>query len=958
MEVTEHSPIHSSHSPVRAQYLQIKRSCPDALLFFRMGDFYELFDEDAQIAARELEIVLTRRDFGRGERAPMAGVPHQAVDGYIARLVNKGYRVAVCEQMSDPALSKGLVERGVVRMVTPGTVVDPAMLATKRNNFLAAAVMGKHAAGLAYVDITTGEFAVTQFAAADLEAALQEELARLSPAELLVEVSETQPLRVLSRPGSYRKQAEAVYTDATQTYGSSPGSGDNGQESLPGWVEGLHESVRHVTPYASRYFQEEQARGRLLAHFAVASLEGFGCHHLPLAVSAAGALLAYLEETQRGVVPHLTTLQTYSTAHFMVLDAHTRRNLELFQSGRGGGEQGSLLGILDQTQTPMGGRLLRRWLSQPLLEEKELHARLDMVEAAVDDASLRARLSGFLDRVGDLERLANRVIQRIATPRDLANLATGLRMVAELQVSLPGVSLPPDGSPADGLAESISEDGAEPVSRNTVSTQSAGAFSDGLLYARLAALDPVVEAEAMIRAALVPEPPATVTEGGLIRAGYHEELDMLRTASRDAREWMADLEQRERVRTGISNLKVSYNKVFGYYLEVTNSQLGRVPADYIRKQTLTTGERFITPDLKEYEALILNAQEKSTKLEQELFAQLRADLAVHYAERILATARALAELDVYLSLAHVAARWNYCRPQINTSTTIHIVAGRHPVVEQTQADTPFIPNDTHLSQDEAQILLLTGPNMAGKSTYLRQVALIVLMAQIGSFVPAESASIGLVDRIFTRIGAQDDLATGQSTFMVEMVETANILHHATPRSLVILDEIGRGTSTYDGLAIARAVIEYLHNNRRCGARTLFATHYHELVEVSRLFPRVRPYTIAVTEEEGQIVFLRKIVPGGADKSYGIHVAQLAGIPRQVVHRAQEILEELERKGDARARRKTMKEMALPPALQLTLFGNESDPLIEELKTLSIDEMTPLEAIGKLYELQQRARQNG
>jgi len=421
---------------------------------------------------------------------------------------------------------------------------------------------------------------------------------------------------------------------------------------------------------------------------------------------------------------------------------------------------------------------------------------------------------------------------------------------------------------------------------------------------------------------------------------------------------MADLEQRERARTGIANLKVSYNKVFGYYLEVTNSQLNRVPAEYIRKQTLTTGERYITPDLKEYEALILNAQEKSAKLEQELFNQLRADLAIHYAERILETARSLAELDVYLSLAHVASRWNYCRPHINAGTTIHIVAGRHPVVEQAQADTPFIPNDANLAQDDAQILLLTGPNMAGKSTYLRQVALIVLLAQIGSFVPAESASIGLVDRIFTRIGAQDDLATGQSTFMVEMVETANILHHATPRSLVILDEIGRGTSTYDGLAIARAVIEYVHNNRRCGARTLFATHYHELVEMGRLFPRVRPCTVAVTEEEGHIVFLRKIVPGGADKSYGIHVAQLAGIPRQVIHRAEEILEDLERKGEARSRRRAMKEMTLPPALQLTLFANEPDPLVEELKALPIDEMTPLEAIGKLYELQQRARQNG
>ena len=925
MEVREDRSV---HSPIRAQYLQIKRQYPDAILLFRMGDFYELFDEDAQVASRELEIALARHDFGRGERVPMAGVPHHAVDAYIARLVHKGYRVAICEQMSDPALSKGLVEREVVRIVTPGTVIDPAMLAAKRNNFLAAAILGRGAAGIAYVDITTGEFATTQVLAADPEAALQEELVRIGPSELLVESAGSEQFLQQVRRSRRFASAEQASWDAENHQQNSPAALSAEENAgAPRWVEPLREAVRHITPYAARCFQEEQARARLLAHFEVASLEGYGCAHLPLAICAAGALLSYIEETQRSVLAHLNTLETYNTSGFMVLDPHTRRNLELFHSGRSGGEQGSLLWVLDQTQTPMGGRLLRRWLSQPLLEEAALNARLDAVEAAVNDAPLRTRLGNFLDRVGDLERLANRAIQRIATPRDLVNLAAGLRSVAELQTDLSLFELTNKESPQE------------------------------LFYARLASLDPVTEAEAMIHAALVSEPPASVTEGGLIRPSYHEELDMMRTTSQDARQWMADLEQRERERTGINNLKVSYNKVFGYYLEVTNSQLGRVPADYIRKQTLTTGERYITPDLKEYEALILNAQEKSAKLEQELFNQLRADLAIKYAERILATARSLAELDVYLSLANVAARWNYCRPHINTGTTIHVVAGRHPVVEQAQTETPFIPNDANLSQDEAQILLLTGPNMAGKSTYLRQVALIVLLAQIGSFVPAESASIGLVDRIFTRIGAQDDLATGQSTFMVEMVETANILHHATPRSLVILDEIGRGTSTYDGLAIARAVIEYIHNNRRCGARTLFATHYHELVEMGRLFPRVHPCTVAVTEEEGHVVFLRKIVPGGADKSYGIHVAQLAGIPRQVIHRAEEILEELERKGEARTRRRAMKEMTLPPALQLTLFANEPDPLVEELKALPIDEMTPLEAIGKLYELQQHARQN-
>ncbi|HEV2405168.1 MAG TPA: DNA mismatch repair protein MutS, partial [Ktedonobacterales bacterium] len=455
---------------------------------------------------------------------------------------------------------------------------------------------------------------------------------------------------------------------------------------------------------------------------------------------------------------------------------------------------------------------------------------------------------------------------------------------------------------------------------------------------------------------LVDEPPLTLTDGGVMRPGYSAELDEIVTKSRGARQWVADLERTERERTGVSNLKVGYNKVFGYYLEVTNSQLGRVPDDYIRKQTLTTGERYITPDLKEYEALILNAQEKIAKLEQELFVTLRAAIAGQWAERVLHTARALAELDVTLALAEVAARQNYCRPTLDEGDTIHIVAGRHPVVEASQRETPFVPNDTDLATDDAQVILLTGPNMAGKSTYLRQVALITLMAQIGSFVPAEAARIGLVDRIFTRIGAQDDLATGQSTFMVEMVETANILHHATPRSLVILDEIGRGTSTYDGLAIARAIVEYLHNNKRCGAKTLFATHYHELVELARLLPRVRACNVAVTEDEGHVVFLRKIVPGGADKSYGIHVAQLAGIPRQVVRRAEEVLEDLERKGDAKARRKAMRDMVMPPALQLTLFAAEPDPLVDELKALAVDELTPLEAISRLYELQRKARE--
>ena len=674
-----------------------------------------------------------------------------------------------------------------------------------------------------------------------------------------------------------------------------------------------------MTPYDARYFIEEDARHRLLSHFEVASLEGFGCAHLPLAIRAAGAVLAYLQETQKGLLRQLTSLETYSVAKFMTLDAHTRRNLELFESGRSGSSKGSLLWILDKTRSPIGGRLLRRWIGEPLLDIEALQTRQQVISELLADTLTQARLAEALKKAGDIERLINRVRQRIATPRDLVGLASGLR-AAKVQISLPAdaeVSMP----------------------------------SIVHLVQRLADNEDVIQ---LIESALVNEPPLSASEGGVIRPGYSAELDQVKEASQHGQKWIAELEQRERKRTGIPSLKVGYTKVFGYFIEVTNSQLSRVPSDYVRKQTLSTGERFITPDLKEYEALILNAQERIGKLESELFAQVRAEIAVHAAERVLNTAHALAEIDVYLSLAEVAKQHNYCCPQLDNGDNIHIVAGRHPVIEQSQVETPFIPNDTQLSTSDAQILIITGPNMAGKSTYLRQVALIILMAQIGSYVPAEAASIGLVDRIFTRIGAQDDLATGQSTFMVEMVETATILHHATPRSLIILDEIGRGTSTYDGLAIARAVVEYLHNNRRCGARTLFATHYHELVEVARMLPRIQCMNVAVSEEEGQVVFLHKIVPGGADKSYGIHVAQLAGIPRPVIHRAEQILAELEQKGDAKARSKAMQEIKLPTIIQMTLFAAEENLLIEEIKQLAIDELTPIEAIGKLYELQQKA----
>jgi DNA mismatch repair protein MutS len=927
---------HPVHSPIRTQYLQIKGQNPDAILFFRMGDFYEMFDDDAEIVARELEIALTRRDFGRGEKSPMAGIPHHAADGYIARLVSKGYRVAVCEQTSDPALSKGLVDREVIRIVTPGTVIDPAMLAAKRNNFLAGAVTSREAVGIAYVDITTGEFAVTQFSTPEPELALQQELARVGPAEVLIEAH---------RLGSRKRRWLATVMSEKKV--TKVGSNGNANAEVPDLEEDDDDDIApltklltgvagHVTPYDARYFSEDDARHRLLTHFEVTSLEAFGCAHLPLATRAAGAVLAYLQEAQKGLLRQLTALETYSTSGFMTLDPHTRRNLELFETGRSGSVKGSLLWVLDKTRSPMGGRLIRRWISQPLLDIAILQHRQQVISELLGNKLLQARLTEALKKAGDIERLINRVRQRIATPRDLVALASGLRAAAEVRSS---------------LAEDAGEHTPPGIPGNREGHQD-HVPSLVQIAQRLANNDDIIQ---LIEGAIVEEPPVSTSEGGVIRHGFSAELDQVKHASQNGQQWIAEMEQRERRRTGINNLKVGYNKGPGYYIEVTNSNVHRVPQDYIRKQTLTNCERYITPDLKEYETLILNAQERIGKLETEIFAQLRADIAIHAAEHILDTAHALAEIDVYLSLAQVAAQHNYCRPQLNEDDTIHIVAGRHPVVEQAQTDTPFIPNDTHLSNADVQIGIITGPNMAGKSTYLRQVALIVLMAQIGSYIPAEAATIGLVDRIFTRIGAQDDLATGQSTFMVEMVETANILHHATPRSLVILDEIGRGTSTYDGLAIARAVIEYLHNNKRCGARTLFATHYHELVEVAQLLPRIRCMNVAVTEEGGKVVFLRKIVPGGADKSYGVHVAQLAGIPRPVIHRAEEILEELEQKGDAKARRKAMKDMTMPAAWQMTLLASESHPLVEELKALAIDELSPIEAINKLYELQKQAK---
>ncbi len=859
-------------TPMRKQYLEIKKRYPDAIVLFRLGDFYETFDEDAKLVSQVCDIILTSRPVSGKQRVPMAGVPHHAVDSYIAKLINAGHKVAIVDQMSGEPV-RGLMAREVTRVITPGTVVEPALLEEKRNNYLAALIMSDDKAGLAHVDITTGEFATTQLDNVDIIRLAQQELARLQPAECLIPEN---ALRI---------------------------------QDAGNWNQ---ESVTHFTPYEEWRFEVGNARQALLDHFGVTTLEGYGCEGLPLAVSAAGAIVQYLSETQKAALEQLDSLATYSTKGFMNLDAATRRNLELMQTIRGRNVKGSLLGVLDATVTPMGARLLHRWLNQPLLDVERLNRRLDAVQALYGDGPLRVELTSLLKGLRDLERLSNRVVQGVVGPRDLIALRQGLEVVPKIK---------------DALGKA---GGDEPV-----------------LAELVAQMDPCDETTDLIGQAIADDAPATLGSGGVIASGFSAELDSITTAAREAKQWVAGLERRERQRTKVKSLKVGYNKVFGYYIEVTKPHLAQVPEEYIRKQTLVNSERFITPDLKEYETLILNAQERSAELEASIFRQVCQQVA-GASSRILTTSRALARLDVHIALADVAARNNYVRPMLSEGDEIEIIAGRHPVVELTQRKEPFVPNDLHLEPREGQIIVLTGPNMSGKSTYLRQVALIVLMAQMGSFVPADEVQIGLVDRIFTRIGAQDEISAGQSTFMVEMVETANILHHASDRSLLILDEIGRGTSTYDGISIAWAVVEYIHNHPRLRAKTLFATHYHELTELAELLPRVRNYNVAVAEEGDRVVFLRKIAPGGADRSYGIHVAQLAGLPKAVIQRAEEILQELEQ-GAPRSPAKALKEGW---AQQLSLFSMGPHPIVERLKKMDLVTVTPLEALNKLYEWQQ------
>lgn len=846
-------------TPLRGQYLRVKQRYPQAIVFFRLGDFYETFDEDARVASRELDIVLTSREMGKGHKVPMAGIPHHALDNYLAKLINRGHKVAICEQLSPPG--KGLVERDVIRVVTPGTVVEPNLLETKSNNYLASLVMDNGEAGIAYVDITTSEFATTQLAAAMVSC----EVERLQPRELLISQSNAVP-------------------------------------------ESLSASITRLDDY---WFDLEVAQGALLEHFGVASLEGYGCARLPLAIRAAGSLIHYVTETQKEALAQLSSLTTYSTDSFMILDSQTLRNLELFRGGRWGESRHFLLSILDLTKTAMGGRLLKNCLAQPLLDIDKLNQRQEAVAWFYHDTLARQKAVSLLAQIADLERLVNRVRGGKVIPRELIALRDSLGKIPELKQTI-----------------------------------EAGESLDSLVVT----LKPCPDVMDLIARAIADEP-GYLEQGGIIREGFSPELDKLRNSSEEAKQYLAGLEQRERQRTGIRSLKVGYNRVFGYYIEVSRANLNLVPQDYIRKQTLAEAERFFTPELKEYESLILSSQERITELEASTFRQVCQQISAA-GEQILATAKAIAQIDVFASLAEAAARYAWVRPRLSTDDVIDIRGGRHPVVERSIGSDSFVPNDSYLSNKDTQLIILTGPNMSGKSTYLRQVALIVLLAQVGSFVPAESANIGLVDRIFTRIGAQEDLAAGQSTFMVEMTGTANILHNATTRSLIILDEIGRGTSTYDGLSIAWAVVEFIHNYSRLGAKTLFATHYHELVGLANTLPRVKNFNVAVAEEGGKVVFLHKIVPGGADKSYGIHVAQLAGLPKSVISRANEVLSGLE-SSHALGKGKPSRHKAAPQ--QLPLLGSDS-ALVNELLELDIDSMSPLEAITKLYELQRMAKE--
>ncbi len=881
-------------TPMLSQYRAIKREHEGVILLFRLGDFYEMFGDDAKVAAETLDLVLTSREIGKGRRMPMCGIPYHAVDRYVARLLAAGHKAAICEQTEDPRKSKGLVKREVIRILTPGTVVEEHLLEERANNYLVSLAYLNDRIGLAAADCSTGEMAVTEFGGPNAAGELSDEIARLQPAELLI-------------PGSH--EADVASTGLS-----------------------LHSMI---TVRDDDEFAAQSPADYLKRHFRVSTLRGFGCDEMPAAIEAAAAALSYLGRTHKSALGQIRELRTYSRDDFMVVDATTRRNLELVASLRDGSRRNTLLSVLDETVTPMGARLLSRWVTAPLRDREQIEQRLDAVDAFHRDAPLRARARDVMRGVHDMERPVARAAAGVATPRDLA-----------------------------GLRESLH---ALPVFVATLGAHGAQANDDlRALQTLVTDFDPVADLRDLLSRAIDDSPPALLRDGGVIRPGYSPDLDELREARAKGKDWIAGLQERAREETGVKSLRVGFNQVFGYYIEVTRPNLHLIPEHYQRRQTMANAERFVTPELKEYESKVLGAEERMLALEEELFRELRTRVAAE-AARVQRASDVVARADVLACFAEIAARNHYVRPQITEDDRIEISAGRHPVVELALEDERFVPNDAHLNCGEDQLLIITGPNMAGKSTYLRQVALIALMAQMGSFVPAESATIGLVDRIFSRVGASDDLATGQSTFMVEMTETANILRHATSRSLIILDEIGRGTSTFDGLSIAWSVAEYIHNAPHLGAKTLFATHYHHLNELADSLPRVRNYRVGVKEKGDQIVFLRQIVPGGTDRSYGIQVARLAGLPTDVIERARQVLWSLEQSEHVgKARIGGSAGMQSPAgagdrharptgANQLTLFGGAPDPLVVELQSIDVNALTPIDALNKLAELQRRAQ---
>ncbi len=872
------------------KYIDTKEEYPGCILFYRLGDFYEMFFEDAVTVSRELELTLTGKSCGLEERAPMCGVPYHAVDGYLNRLVAKGYKVAICEQTEDPKQAKGLVRREVVRVVTPGTILDSQMMDESRNNYIMCIVYLADRYGVSVADVSTGDYFVTELPDGGK---LKDEIFKFTPSEIICN--------------------ESFYMSGMD-------------------LEDLKDRLK-IALYAldTWYFDDALCRKNLLEHFQVKTLDGLGLGDLDCGVISAGALLQYLLETQKNNLAHMTHITRYTTGKFMMLDSSTRRNLELCETLREKQKRGSLLWVLDKTRTAMGARTLRKYVEQPLIEQEEIERRLDAVAELRDAAICREEIREYLSPVYDLERLITKITYGTANPRDLTAFSGSLEMLPHVRYILEEMH--------SGLLCEVREN-----------------------------LDTLEDLCSLVKSAIAEEPPLAMKEGNIIRDGYNEEVDTLRRAKSEGKGWLAKLEEEEREKTGIKNLKIKYNKVFGYYLEVTNSYKNMVPDYFMRKQTLANAERYITPELKELEDTILGAEDKLYALEYELYCAVR-DTIAGEVERIQRTAKAVAELDVFSTLALVAERNHYVRPQINGKGVIDIKDGRHPVVEQMIPDGSFICNDTFLNDKKERISIITGPNMAGKSTYMRQTALIVLMAQIGSFVPAEKADIGLVDRIFTRVGASDDLASGQSTFMVEMTEVANILRNATAKSLLILDEIGRGTSTFDGLSIAWAVVEYISDSRLLGAKTLFATHYHELTELEGKIEHVNNYCIAVKEKGDDIVFLRKIVKGGADKSYGIQVAKLAGVPDLVINRAKEIVEELAegditgrvseiavkcpQKPQKKAKPRKYDEVDLA---QFSLFDTvQDDDVLEELKNIDVGNLTPIDALNTIYRLQNKLK---